>query len=132
MTEKKDLTRPGRPPGAKNKHSPDAFRKAYSDKTRHQLHRLLDAGDKDTVLAVTKLLWKNLPAPAVTLRKVKSSDDAIKAMAQLINMTAQGEIDGDQADRLERQISKYLEITELAEIKRRLEVIEAGNTDGQI
>ena len=119
----------GRPPGSKNKDTPQAFRKGFLNKTRTQLHKLVDAGDKDTVLALTKLFYKDLPPPAVTLCKVKDSSDAVRSLSQPIELTASGLIDGQQADRLERQITKYLEITEVAQLRERLDALEEARKD---
>lgn len=132
MSEKILVPKGGRPPGAKTENTPASIRRAFAGKTRYKMHELLDKNDKDAILTMAKLLFKDLPPSAVSLHKVKTADDAVKALAQLINLTAAGMIPGDQADRLERQIARYLELTELAQLKERLEALEENRKDEQV
>lgn len=126
----KDVTRPGRPKGSKDKTTPAAFVNRFKGKTMTNISRLLDQGDRETTLKCMSLIYgKSIPQPVINICKVEDVPSAKQATAQVIDYSARGVITTDQADRLINQISKYIDLTKLDELNSMLEKMEKSRAD---
>lgn len=124
MSENKDITRPGRPTGAKSKAiTATELAKGLGPQAYRNVKDIINKGDPKTSLQVLKLIYDDL-TPPVTLCKISGPQDAVKALGQLVGLVAAGKVNGPQADRLERLLRGYIELSEIDELKQRLEAVE--------
>ena len=117
----------GRPVGSKTMNSPQAIAKAFGPMARDNVRKMLEKGDLDVTMKVFHYAYgKQAPLQPITLGKIRNAEEAKLALEQLIAITASGQITLDHAEKLQGMINKYLEVTEVDQLKKRLEAIEQG------
>lgn len=128
------VTRPkgGRPKGAVTQNNPQAIARVFGPLSREGIRRLIEKGDATTVQKMFRFCYGDqAPLPTISLGKIESTEDARKAMAQIFDFIAKGEISLDQGERLQGMIGKYLDTFKMVELEARLNDLEKVKADEQ-
>ncbi|WP_163337921.1 hypothetical protein [Desulfopila sp. IMCC35008] len=93
-----------------------------------KLFDLLEKGDTQTVLQTSKILYgdKGFPRKPLGLPKVIDVQTCKDALAKLSLLVNQGKCSSADAARIANIYEKYLSVTELADLKTRIEKLEEG------
>ncbi len=91
-----------------------------------KLFELMESGDAATILQATRILYgeKGFPRKPLGLPKVKDPETCKRALIKLADLVNAGKCSSADAARIANIYEKYLTVTDLADIQKRLAELE--------
>lgn len=120
----------GKPKGTKNKATIAAEQLLQGD-LNNICRRLIEEALVGNVQAIKLVLDRVLPSNKdrfidIKLPKLKTSEDAVKAISTIIDAVGDGSITPNEGEAMSRVVNAFLKAIESQEIEKRVSVLEQG------